>query len=68
MHPPAPAQFQPPPWLAPVMVFTGACTPGGFLFLVALLTDSSINLDEPVWFILAAICGYIGWRLAKSVR
>lgn len=64
----APAQARPPTWLAPLMAFMGACTPGGFLFLVALLTNSKIDLDEPLWYILAAICGFTGWRLGKSVR
>lgn len=50
------------------MAFMGACTPGGFLFLIALLTSSKIDLEEPVWYILAAICGFVGWRLGKSVR
>jgi hypothetical protein len=64
----APAPARPPSWLAPLMTFMGACTPGGFLFLIALLTGSKINLDEPVWYILAVICGFAGWRLGKSVR
>lgn len=64
----APPRDRPPPWLPPLLAFTSACTPGGFLFLIALLTDSSINLDEPLWYILAAASGFAGWRLAKSIR
>jgi len=69
MHlPGAPAQVRPPTWLAPLMAFMGACTPGGFLFLLAILTDSKVTLDNAVWIILAAVCGFVGWRLGKSVR
>jgi hypothetical protein len=50
------------------MAFMGACTPGGFLFLMALLTDSNINLEQPVWFILAGIGGVAGWTLSKRAR
>lgn len=48
-----------------MLVFMGVCTPGGFLFLIALLTTSNIDLDGPVWFILAALGGVAGWFLAK---
>jgi len=56
-----------PSWSGPLLAFMGACTPGGFLFLIALLTDSAINLDEPVWYILAALGGAGGWWLSKRV-
>ncbi|RLB60125.1 MAG: hypothetical protein DRI90_14425 [Deltaproteobacteria bacterium] len=56
---------QRPGWLKWVLVFMGVCTPGGFLFLIALLTTSNIDLDGPVWFILAALGGVAGWFLAK---
>lgn len=52
-------------WLPPLMAFMGACTPGGFLFLIALLSNSRINIDEPVWYILAGLGGVGGWLLGK---
>jgi hypothetical protein len=48
------------------VVFMGACTPGGFLFLLALLTGSSINFEKPVWFILAAVGAVVGWFVGKK--
>ncbi len=61
------APVRSPGWLKWVLVFMGACTPGGFLFLIALLTTSNIDLETAVWFILAAIGGIPGWFLAKRV-
>lgn len=55
----------PSSWPRWVMAFMGACTPGGFLFLVALLTEEHINMERPAWFILAAVGGAAGWFLGK---
>ena len=72
--PPGPIQYhqaQPlaprnPGWLPPLLAFTCACTPGGFLFLIALLAETNINFDKPVWFVLAAVGGAAGWFVAKK--
>jgi len=56
---------RPPGWLRPLLIFSCACAPGGFLFLIALATESNINLDKPVWFILAALGGVGGYFASK---
>ena len=50
-----------------LMTVMGACTPGGFLFLLALLTTTRINFDPAVWYLLAAGGGVGGYLLAKRV-
>ena len=50
-----------------LMAFMGACTPGGFMFLLALLTRSHVNLDPVAWYALAAGGGVAGYLLAKRV-
>jgi hypothetical protein len=54
-----------PGWLKGVMAFMGACTPGGFLFLFALLTESSVRFETPVWFLMAGAGGVGGYMLAR---
>jgi len=49
------------------LIFSCACAPGGFLFLVALLTGSNIHLETPVWLILAAAGGVGGYFASKRV-
>ena len=56
-----------PGWVTAVMIGMGACTPGGLLFLIALLTNANIHLETPVWYALAAAGGFGGWRLSKAV-
>jgi hypothetical protein len=53
--------------LRALMAFMGACTPGGFLFLFALLTNSSMRFDPVVWYLMAAGGGIGGYMLAKRV-
>ena len=69
---PVPADHVPtvrhkPGWLVPLLAFSCACTPGGFLFLIALTTGTNINLNTVVWFILAAVGGAAGWGLGKRL-
>jgi hypothetical protein len=54
-----------PGWFKAVAVFMGACTPGGFLFLMALLTNGNVHFDTPVWFMFAAAGGVAAWFLTK---
>lgn len=49
------------------MTFMGACTPGGFLFLFALLTRSNFHFDPTLWYMLAAGGGVGGYLLSKKV-
>jgi hypothetical protein len=65
-HVAQPVPSRAPGWLKGVMGFAGACTPGGFLFLLALVADTHINFDKAVWFVLAAGGGAAGWFLAKK--
>ena len=62
----APIRQGPPLWVKLVMIFMGLCTPGGFLFLLALITESNIRFDLPVWFILAALGGVGGWLVSRK--
>ena len=56
-----------PGWLKPALIVMGACTPGGCLFLLALLTNSSINMAEIVWYLTAAAGGLGGWALHRHL-
>jgi hypothetical protein len=49
-----------------LLTFMGACTPGGFLFLFALLTHSNFRMDPIVWYLMAAGGGVGGYLLAKK--
>ena len=55
-----------PAWPKYLVGFMGLCTPGGFLLLIGLLTESNIRLDTPVWFILAGIGAVVGWFVGKK--
>jgi hypothetical protein len=56
-----------PGWITGLLIVMGACTPGGFLFLFALLSSSNIHFETPIWLVLAAAGGFGGWRLSKAV-
>lgn len=56
-----------PGWLNALMIGMGACTPGGFLLLIALLSSANLNLTPLVWCALVVAGGFGGWRLSKAV-
>jgi hypothetical protein len=53
-----------------LLVAMGVCSPGGLLFLLALVFNSNVNLDKMIWYILATIGGagafYLQRRLAMA--
>jgi hypothetical protein len=51
--------------LIALMTFMGACTPGGFLFLLALISDSNVTFDKGVWFLLALAGAFGGYQVGK---
>lgn len=55
-----------PTWARVALVFMGACTPGGFLFLIALLTTSNIDMPPSAWFGLALVGAVIGFLLPRA--
>lgn len=62
----APPRPLPTP-LRVVVVAMGACSPGGLLFLLALLFGEHINFDKGVWFILAGLGGVGGYFLQRNL-
>jgi hypothetical protein len=47
----------------------GGCFPGGLLFMLAILTNTNVNLPYFAWFVLAGFGGIGGWLLgAKDWR
>jgi hypothetical protein len=52
----APLRPLPTP-LRVLIVGMGVCSPGGLLFLLALLSSSNVNLDKPIWYVLALLGG-----------
>jgi len=52
------------PWQKWALAFTSACTPGGFVLLFALATDSHIQFETPVWAILSLLGAVAGYRAA----
>ena len=50
-----------------LITFMGVCTPGGALFLFALLTSTGFHFHPAVWFLLAAAGGVGGYAIAKRV-
>lgn len=55
------------PWLKWLMAFTFACTPGGFMFLIALVTESNINMPLFAWFLFAALAGVGGFFMGRRI-
>jgi len=56
-----------PGWITALLIVMGACTPGGFLFLLALISESNIHFETPISLLLAGAGGFGGWRLSKAV-
>ncbi len=52
-------------WVKIVMAVMGVCTPGGFFFLLALLTNTQVHLPIAVWGLLDVAGGVGGWFLAR---
>ena len=50
-----------------LIVGMGVCSPGGLLFLLALVFSSNVNLDKPIWFILALLGGAGAFVLQKRL-
>ena len=71
---PAPVHAQPlatplpPGWLKPLLIFSCACTPGGFLFLIALLAETNVHFETPVWLALAAAGAVGGYFAGRRLR
>jgi hypothetical protein len=52
-------------WVKIIMAAMGVCTPGGFFFLLALLTNTQVHLPISVWGLLDVAGGVGGWFLAR---
>lgn len=57
-----------PTWFRCITAAMGACTPGGFLFLLALVTDGNVNMPHAAWFAMAAVGGVAGFFLPNLLK